>query len=105
MKNKTKRKEQEEGINLYLNQTVKAAAWEITKLIRNFIAQNSNSEIAREFLKQLSDRHIKTMISRNIFIPAGRSFFSCFKKIFSGFCKPATISIPSLWNLESSMKR
>jgi hypothetical protein len=69
------KKEKKQEINFYLNQAVQAAAWEITKSTQNFFTPNNNPELARELLKIFLDKHVKTMASKDIFIPAGRSFF------------------------------
>jgi hypothetical protein len=74
------KKEKKQEINFYLNQTVQTAAWEITKSTQNFFTPNNNLELAREFSKIFLDKHVKAMTSKNIFIPAGRSFFSLLQK-------------------------
>jgi predicted ATP-dependent endonuclease of OLD family len=74
------KKEKNQEINFYLNQAVQAAAWEITKSTQKFFTPNNNPELAKELLKIFLDKHIKDMESKNIFIPAGRSFFSLLQK-------------------------
>ncbi|MDR1287143.1 MAG: ATP-binding protein [Treponema sp.] len=74
------KKEKNQEINIYLNQAIQAAAGEITKSFQNIVNKNNNHEITEKLLSQLSDRYVKVMASKNIFIPAGRSFFSLLQK-------------------------
>jgi predicted ATP-dependent endonuclease of OLD family len=73
-------KKKNQKLRFYIAQVVQAAAWEIKKSTQNIFKSSDDSEIAREFLKILADKDIKTAIAKNIFIPAGRSFFSLLQK-------------------------
>jgi ABC-type cobalamin/Fe3+-siderophores transport system ATPase subunit len=67
-------------LRLYLDKFILAATSEITPSIQHIIKNNDTPEKAEKILKILSDKHIITMAAKNIFIPAGRSFFSLLQK-------------------------
>jgi energy-coupling factor transporter ATP-binding protein EcfA2 len=75
-----KEENQEINLSMHLGQKVQAAASEITQLFQKVIKLNDNPEKTEKVFKILSDKQVKTMASKDIFIPAGRSFFSLLQK-------------------------
>jgi predicted ATPase len=74
------KKEKKQNIDMYVNQKVQAAASKVTQSFRTVIEPDDNPEKAEKLLEILSDKYVKANASKNIFIPAGRSFFSLLQK-------------------------
>jgi hypothetical protein len=74
------KKEKDKDINLYIDQEFYAIAAKATQLFQNIINPNDDPKAIEEAWKIVSDKHFKIAISKNIFIPAGRSFFSLLQK-------------------------
>lgn len=64
--------------------------------VMEFIKYNNNPEKMREFLNLISNKHYKTTVPRNIFIPAGRSFFSLLQKNIYRFLQTSNSIDPFL---------
>jgi predicted ATPase len=73
------KKEKEREINLYVDQRFYMAASEIIQSFQGIFKPNDSPEIIERVLK-ISNKYIKTLPSMDIFIPAGRSFFSLLQK-------------------------
>jgi hypothetical protein len=74
------KKEKNQNINIYsYREFIDAAASEVKQSFRTIIDLN-DPEKTGKLLKMLSDKQVKAMASQNIFIPAGRSFFSLLQK-------------------------
>jgi ABC-type cobalamin/Fe3+-siderophores transport system ATPase subunit len=74
------KKEKGQEIKLYFAQGFLAAASEVTQSFQDLIRPNDDLEKTEKLLKMLSDKNITNKASSNIFIPAGRSFFSLLQK-------------------------
>jgi predicted ATPase len=74
----TIKKEKNQNINMYVGREFQAASSEAAQSALTSVEHNDNSE--EELLKKPSDKFVKGKASRNIFIPAGRSFFSLLQK-------------------------
>jgi ABC-type cobalamin/Fe3+-siderophores transport system ATPase subunit len=73
-------KEKNQNIDMSLNRKVQVTALKMTQLFQEAAKLKDNPEESGKFLKMLSDEHILSRIAKNIFIPAGRSFFSLLQK-------------------------
>jgi hypothetical protein len=78
-------KEKDKKLELYLNQIIMALSKEIKKHFQGAIAPNNDPRKIKEILNILSDKPIYPPSAMNIFIPAGRSFFSLLQKNVFGF--------------------
>jgi predicted ATPase len=74
------KREKGQEINLYLDQAFYEVASEITQLTQKVVRPKDDPEKTEKILKMLSDKNITNKTSKNIFIPAGRSFFSLLQK-------------------------
>jgi predicted ATPase len=74
------KKENGREIKLYVDQVFRVTASEMAQSFQKKIKPNDDPETTERLLKILTDKHIKTMASMDIFIPAGRSFFSLLQK-------------------------
>jgi energy-coupling factor transporter ATP-binding protein EcfA2 len=67
-------------LQFHLAQRTQVIASEVMQSFYEVAKHNNNPKKTGELLKIASDKYFKTMISKNIFIPAGRSFFSLLQK-------------------------
>jgi predicted ATPase len=73
-------KEKKQELKLYPSQKALATSQELVHSLIKTIKPNDNPEKLRKFLSTVSDKHIMTSFSSNMFIPAGRSFFLLLQK-------------------------
>jgi ABC-type cobalamin/Fe3+-siderophores transport system ATPase subunit len=73
------KKEKNQNINIYSYREFLEAASEATQSFRTIIDLD-DPEKTGKLLKMLSDKQVKAIVSKNIFIPAGRSFFPLLQK-------------------------
>jgi ABC-type cobalamin/Fe3+-siderophores transport system ATPase subunit len=74
------KKEKNQEIILYVAQRFYMLSSEATETFQNIIKSSDNPEKDKEIFKILSEKHNNIFLIRNIFIPAGRSFFSLLQK-------------------------
>jgi hypothetical protein len=74
------KKEKDREMNLYVAQEILLKSLKASQLFQKKIKLNDNPEIIENLLKEIPDKYIETLPSMDIFIPAGRSFFSLLQK-------------------------
>jgi hypothetical protein len=74
------KKEKGQEINLYISSVLRAIALETIQPFKEIIKSDDSPEKSEELVKILSNNHNKNLTLKNIFIPAGRSFFSLLQK-------------------------
>jgi ABC-type cobalamin/Fe3+-siderophores transport system ATPase subunit len=74
------KKKEKQKLELYLSPKSLEVSTKTMQSLLEFAKSNDNPEKSREFLQMLSDEHFLYRPVKDMFIPAGRSFFSLLQK-------------------------